>query len=226
MTPIFQAPPLTPEILGALKLIAPELEVFDCTEESRLAWQESYEFVNAGEYAVLEPVLSKLAPKRVLEIGPGMGRSLVYLNTKCTWMGDRVLIDAYEGNGNTTRYTLLGPRLQDSWCGNIGVLEQILKHNDIDNVKVFDARDIKLVDLPGPYDLIYSFYGVGFHWRIEYFIDDIHSLMHESSVGIFMVYHEFEPFGALDDYHWRLLDIPGLPDNPKFLILSESPLAQ
>lgn len=221
MPSIFQAPPLTPELLSALKLIAPELEVFDCSEESRETWESSYNLVSLGEYDVLEPILGGITPQRILEIGPGMGRSLVYLNRRCGWEKKNAQVDAYEGDGAITRYTVLGPRFEDSWCGNIGILWDVLKYNHIANISIYNAAVVALRDMPGPYDLIYSFYAVGFHWGLEHFIDDITNLMHDATVGIFMVYRKFEPFLELDRFNWQILDVPGLPDNPKFLVITK-----
>ena len=57
-----------------------------------------------------EPSLSRIpTDARILEIGPGLGRSLVFFSKKLGWRGDQ--LHAYEGDGHTTRYTSLGPAL-------------------------------------------------------------------------------------------------------------------
>src|SRR5262249_37853579 len=111
-----------------------------------------------------------------------------------------------EGNGSSTKYALLGPRFEDSFSGHIKVLIDTLKYNDVHNAVVFDASAYKLTDLPGPYDLIYSFYGIGFHWSLEYFLDDIATLMHESTVAIFTIPESFAPFSNLARFSYQTLD--------------------
>ena len=34
-------------------------------------------------------------------------------------------------------------------------------------------QQLPLAALPGPYDLIYGFYSIGFHWSLEYYLDDL-----------------------------------------------------
>jgi hypothetical protein len=48
-------------------------------------------------------------PGKILEIGPGLGRSLVFFSKKMGWETSE--IHAYEGEGSTTKYTTLGPDL-------------------------------------------------------------------------------------------------------------------
>ena len=49
----------------------------------------------------------------------------------------------------------------------------------------------------GPYDLIYSFYGVGFHWALADFWAEIRGLLAPSGVAVFTVHHSFEEFPEL-----------------------------
>jgi hypothetical protein len=136
-------------------------------------------------------------PAKVLEIGPGLGRSAVFFAKKLGWQ--RAEFHLYDGDGSDTKYTLLGPRFDDSFCGNLALLRKCLDFNGLTRYKIFNARGLgaRLSGLPGPYDLIYSFYSVGFHWSLEHFLDEILALMHERSVGVFMVFNEFEEFPAL-----------------------------
>jgi hypothetical protein len=55
----------------------------------------------------------------------------------------------------------------------------------------------RLGDLKGPYDLIYSFYAIGFHWGLEHFLDDILALMHERTLAIFTIADGFSEFAGL-----------------------------
>jgi hypothetical protein len=236
MERVFRAPPLTPELVAAIKLISPHCdfraEDFTAEDDSavedqyRSIWEADQNGACWGEYEALAPLLGAMpVPAKVLEIGPGMGRSLVFFSKKLGWQDSQ--IHGYEGDGTTTKYTVLGPRFQDSFCGNIGVLRSILDHNGIHNVRVFNAREQRLADLPGPYDLIYSFYSIGFHWSLAHFLDDLLPLLHERSIAIFTVPREFRPFPGLSGLAHRVIDWKtAWPKDCtlKLLVLSKSPL--
>lgn len=194
MERVFRAPPLSPEITAAIKLISPHFDGVAGDRQGEL-WEADQNGACWGEWEALGSLLRRLKPARVLEIGPGIGRSLVFFSKKLQW--NDIEVHAYDGDGSSTKYTLNGPRFADSFCGNIRVLNEVLAFNDVKNVKVFDAAQVSLAMLPGPYDLVYSFYSIGFHWGLEYFLDDILALLHERSVAVFTLSNKFVPFPAL-----------------------------
>ncbi|MBX3280611.1 MAG: hypothetical protein KF868_21660 [Acidobacteria bacterium] len=200
---VFRAPPLTRELTDAIKLISPQ---FDLTpgERSRRYWEADQNGACWGEYEALEGFFASMPrPRRVLEIGPGLGRSLVFFSRKLGW--DDIELHAYEGEGETTKYTVLGPRFDDSFCGNIRMLRRVLEFNGIGNVTIFDAHDLDMRQLPGPYDFIWSFYSVGFHWALEHFLDDLLHLMSDAAAAVFTVPNEFEPFPELEGLSFRIV---------------------
>ncbi|MDH5305653.1 MAG: hypothetical protein OEW02_00580 [Myxococcales bacterium] len=202
---VFRAPPFTPEIVAAIRLIAPQFALRP-DEASRRYWEADQNGACWGEYEALRSVLEKLpAPAKVLEIGPGLGRSVVFFRQKLDWQSAEYHL--YEGGGETTRYTLLGPRFEDSFCGNLAVLRQMLAYNEVENVTIHDAHalDGRLSRLPGPYDIVYGFYSIGFHWSLEHFFDEVLALLHETSVAFFTVPQHFEPFPALAEVPHRVL---------------------
>jgi SAM-dependent methyltransferase len=223
MEGIFHAPPLTPELIAAIKLISPHCDLA-LRERHRLVWEADQNGACWGEYQALESILSCIpADAKVLEIGPGMGRSLVFFAKKLGWHGNQLY--AYEGNGRTTKYTLLGPRFSDSFCGNISMLRYILEFNGIHNVTIFDAARTNLADLPDCYDLIYSFYSIGFHWSLEHFLDDLLLLLNDGGTAIFTTSADFEPFDSLRKLSYRLIDWkPAWPKDAalKFIVLSKA----
>ena len=225
MERVFHAPPLTPELIAAIKLISPQFD-FNSTEKSRLAWEMDQDGACWGEYEALIPLFRSISkPTKILEIGPGMGRSLIFFTKKLGWEESDVHV--YEGEGNTTKYTYLGPRFEDSFCGNLNALRYVLDFNGIHNVTIFNARDLRLTDLPAPYDLLYSFYSIGFHWSLEYFLDDLLPLMHDRTIAIFTVPQEFQHFSKLDNLFYTVVDWKTVwPKDGilKLLILSKSAL--
>lgn len=204
MERVFRAPPLTQELVAAIKLICPHFD-FAATEEDRSVWEADQNGSCWGEYEALGPLFRSMPkPAKILEIGPGMGRSLIFFSKKLGWESSE--IHAFEGEGCTVKYTLLGPRFEDSYCGNLGVLRNVLEYNGIRNVTVFNARDVQMADLPGPYDFLYSFYSIGFHWSLEHFLDDLLPLLHDTSIAVFTVPPKFRQFPKLRALPHRVVD--------------------
>ena len=142
----------------------------------------------------------------MLEIGPGLGRSAVFFKKVCGW--DEVPFHLYESTGEATKYTRAGPRVDDSFCGNLEALRIILGYNEVDHVEIFDAAEMEgsLAGLPGRYDFIYSFFAVGFHWSIGHFLDEILALMHDRSIGAFTLHDRFKNFDELGNVPNRVVD--------------------
>lgn len=196
---VFRAPELSAHLVEAVQKITPQFHL-EPNEESRRVWELSQNGSCWGEFEALEPLLRSLPrPRKVLEIGPGMGRSVVFFKRKLGW--ETVPFHLYEGAGPKQKYPSLAKRRHDSFCGDLEALRQVLEHNQITDYEIFDAgeRGGRLDGLPGPYDLIYSFYGVGFHWSLEDFWPELRALMNGRSVGIFTVPDAFVEFPALAD---------------------------
>ena len=192
----FRAPRLTAKTLGAIKLISPQFHL-RATESSRRFWELNQNGCCWGEYLALEPYLNRLGtPSSVLELGPGLGRSTVFFKKKMGW--EKVPFHLYEGAGDSTRYTRAGPRFADSFCGNLDVLEELLRFNEVEEFEIFDAiAGADLDSLPGPYDFIYSFFAIGFHWSIEHFLEELMALMGDRSFGAFTLHDRFDNLAAL-----------------------------
>ncbi len=203
---VFESPPFDQDYLKAIKLIAPWFQFQSSDEESRQLWDRIGNAVCWGEYEALLPFLRNIPrPSKVLEIGPGLGRSVVFFKKKLRW--DDVEFHLYEAESQMPNYYIDGPRSSDSFGGSPCLLKKTLLFNGIKNFVIFNARDFncKLYGLPGPYDFIYSFYAVGFHWSLGYFFDEIMSLMHERTVAAFMVPNNYRSFGTLKQVHYKVV---------------------
>jgi SAM-dependent methyltransferase len=204
MERVFLAPPLTDELVATIRLISPHHRL-STNDKDRALWEADNNGACWGEYEALASIFRSMKrPAKVLEIGCGLGRSLVFFNKKLHSEGCQ--FHAYEGEGRKTRYTTLGPRFEDSYCGNLSMLRYVLQYNAIQNVTIFNAKEVRLSELPGPYDFVYSFYGIGFHWALEHFLGDLLPLLHDRSLAVFTVPSRFAPFRALETLSYRLID--------------------
>jgi len=226
--PLFLAPPFTPEVVAAIRLISTRLPL-KADESSRRLWQSEANAASAAEYDALRPLFAALPPPaRVLEIGPGLGRSVVYFHKKGLWPGTEISL--YDANGASTRYQQKyyehPPQWPDtsSFCGNLPLLAAMLEYNGITQYRLHDAAQAPLRDLPGPYDLIYGFYSIGFHWSLEYYLEDLLPLMHARSVLVCTLNKNFRPFAQLERFHTRVLACREIKKNaPPLQLLVLSP---
>lgn len=201
----FRAPPITPELVAAIKLISPQFRLRP-DEASRRFWERNQNGLCWGEFLALEPFLGRLPERpKVLDIGPGMGRSTTFFKKIMGW--ERAPFTLYESGGDSTRYTKAGPRFDDSFCGNFEALESVLRFNEIEHYEIVDAAAIgaSLAQLEGPFDFVYSFFAIGFHWSIEHFLDEILGLMHDESIGAFTLHPRFRDFHVLGDTPHRVV---------------------
>ncbi len=229
---LYHVPPFTENLVQSVRLISTRLAL-KADERSRLMFQAESNEAAMAEYQALQPLFSKLPkPNRILEIGPGLGRSVVVFEKLGVW-DPSAIIHMYDADGQATKYKQEHynhpPQWPDtsSFCGNISLLGIFLQFNKISGYKIFDAAKVRLSSLPGPYDLIYGFYSVGFHWSIEHYLDEIGPLMSDSSVLICTLNKHFEPFSGLQKYFVRILQSPQVIKGSRplsFLALSKGPL--
>ncbi len=228
---LFLAPPFTEDVVSAIRLISTRLSL-KADEPSRLLWQNESNAACEAEYEALRPLFAEAAPpKRVLEIGPGFGRSVVFFTRKGLLPASEISL--YDADGASTQYKQKyydhPPKWPDtaSFCGNLTLLRRMLDYNGVTGYRIFDAQQLPLSALPGPYDLIYGFYSIGFHWSLKYYLDDLAPLMHERSLLVCTLNKNFRPFPGLEQFSTRVLACREVKKNAaplRLLVLSKGPL--
>jgi hypothetical protein len=230
---LFLSPVFTEEVVEAIRLVSTRLPL-KADESSRLLWQNESNAASLAEYEALSPLFARVeTPRRVLEIGPGFGRSVVYFTRRGVWPGSEISL--YDTDGATTKYKQKyykhPPRWPDtsSFCGNLSLLTRILDYNGVTGYRIFDAAKSPLAGLPGPYDLIYGFFSIGFHWSLEYYLDDLAPLMHPRTLLVCTLNKNFRPFPRLKEFSTRVLSCREVKKNAshlRLLVLSKSPLPE
>ncbi|MDH4065350.1 MAG: hypothetical protein OEW19_13205 [Acidobacteriota bacterium] len=207
---IFRSPPMTREMVAAVKLISPQFHLRP-TERSRDFWGRNQNGLCWGEYEALAPFLDRLErPGKVLDIGPGLGRSTIFFKKVRGW--ESVPFHLYEGSGEMTKYTKAGDRFADSFCGDFNALAETLRYNEITDFEIFDASALgaSLKGLPGVYDFVYSFFAVGFHWALEHFLDEILERMSERAIGAFTLHDLYTTLHpSLERWPHRIVEFRG-----------------
>jgi len=209
MEQVFLMPEFTPAVVASVSLINPQLSLRP-NERSRLLVQQEANAMSQSEYEALAPLFARMPkPCRVLEVGPGFGRSAAYFSKKNVWDHDAA-VHLYDTDGSQTRYNFKyysrPPQWPDvsSFCGDLSLLRSFLSHNSVDNFEIFDAAQLPLRELPGPYDLIYSFFSLGFHWSLRFYLEDILPLMNDTSILVCTLHKNFEPFPELKNFSARV----------------------
>lgn len=186
-------PPLDASFVAALKLIAPQYGDLSTDEASRQFWERDQNGSCWTEDAALGELFRAMPPpRRVLEIGPGLGRSAAFFSRR--YFPD-AQFDLYDATGSSTKYELEGSRYDDSFCGNLDVLRRVVDFNGLTRYRVIDAGAINgHLPVPDqPYDLIYSFWAVGFHWSLDHWIDEILAAAHDQTLCVFTVPSRYQP---------------------------------
>ena len=230
---LFLSPPFTEEVVAAIRLISTRLRL-KADEASRLLWQNESNAASQAEYEALSPLFEQVErPRRVLEIGPGFGRSVVFFSKKGVWPGSEISL--YDTDGATTKYKQKyydePPQWPDtsSFCGNLSLLRSMLHYNGVMDYEILDAAKTPLSGLPGPYDLIYGFFSIGFHWSLEYYLDDLAPLLHDRSVLVCTLNKNFRPFARLKEFSTRVLTCREVKKNAaplRLLVLSKASLPE
>jgi hypothetical protein len=211
---LFLSPPLDSELLAAIKRIAPHLGL-NCDEWSRELWELDQNASSLVEFEVMSQFISASRLPRILELGAGLGRSLIYLAKSMDWHAHQFHV--YDASGAGIPYSIGAERNASTFCSDLVQLRRILDYNGLAQVTVHDANTCDLsdlADLGAPYDVIYSFFSVGYHWHISDFLDDLRALMTESSVGLFGIPSSMNGTLALPGFEYELLPIKYISDVP------------
>lgn len=217
----FRAPPMTAELVAAISRLSPQFHL-EPGESSRSFWELTQNGSCWGEFDAAAAVLRSMPPPaRALDIGCGLGRSTAFFRRALGWHGTEFHL--YDGDGPRIDYPRSGDRSDRSFCGDLGALRQVLAYNEVPNFRVFDAHELggRLDALPGPYDLVYSFYAAGFHWSLADFWREFEAISHPRTAGVFTIHRNFQEFPALRNWRFRIVPFERslIKDRPHRLLI-------
>ena len=201
----FRSPPMTAEMVAAIARLSPQFHL-EPGETSRSFWELTQNGSCWGEFDAAAPVLRAMPqPNKALDIGCGLGRSTAFFRHALGWAETEFHL--YDGDGPRIDYPRSAERTDRSFCGDLSTLREVLEYNEVPHFRIFDAHDLdhRLDALPGPYDLVYSFYAAGFHWSLADFWSEFESISHEDTVGVFTIHRNFEEFPALRNWAFRIV---------------------
>ena len=93
--PVVRIPAMTKRLLDHIVHIANSYQNFDLDEESRRLWELDQNVSCLTEFDAVGPILQSLTrPERILELGPGCGRSAIFFAKQLGWKASA--IDLFE----------------------------------------------------------------------------------------------------------------------------------
>ena len=218
----FRSPPMTAELVAVIGRLSPQFQL-EPGPTSRSFWELTQNGSCWGEFDAAARVLRTMPrPSKALDIGCGLGRSTAFFQHALGWAETEFHL--YDGDGPRIDYPRSAARTDRSFCGDLISLRQVLEYNEVRNFRIFDAHDLdhRLDALPGPYDLVYSFYAAGFHWSLADFWDEFEALSHDRTVGIFTIHRNFEKFPGLRNWAFRIVPFERslIKDRPHRLLVA------
>jgi len=144
--------------------------------------QEQYH--NPKEVKICEKLLANTNPKNILEIGCGIGRvSVGFFKHYPSWKNTNF----YMLDGDSGDKQIAGTSSTDGgYYNRLAATKEYCIANGIQNDKVFciDAASNDLSQMP-IFDCVYSFYAIGFHWPISFYIDKLLPIIRQGTILCF-----------------------------------------
>lgn len=139
-------------------------------------------FLYLAEIEGIEKYLKNLNPKVVLDVGSGIGQASVFFFKYFNWTDSLFVL----ADGDSGEKQLSGMRTgKADFYNSLRVTESFCKENGISNFRTFNLEKFGWKELGCKPDLVYSFLALGFHWSINPFLEEIHSLLNDKCLLIF-----------------------------------------
>lgn len=138
-------------------------------------------YTDMPEIKNIDKYLKDINPHHVMDIGAGIGRASVYIHNRYEW--NDAIFYLLDGDGGDVQYDQLRTEKNEFYnsfdCAKIFC--------EINNLKIIqlNAREDWIQHITKSMDLVYSFLAIGFHWPLEFYMDDIFTITKKDSLIIF-----------------------------------------
>ncbi len=129
--------------------------------------EDAYLGMSVSEYELFKDFVGM--PKNVLELGCGLGRMSVYLNSK---LQDPSIHYILADTSYVSEDIKFGFNNAESYYNDLSLTEKFVREHGMTNFEIFDIRERNLNTLSN-IDFVMSFLSVGFHSKIEEYIEDL-----------------------------------------------------
>jgi len=163
--------------------VAPFQDVAKLQVTQILTDPEFYRAQSQAEFDAIRPYID--APKRILELGCGLGRMSVFLNHHLTCNPHFILADA-DALPPDPDNVKVGWDPGEVYYNDLGMTAEFARAHGLTDFETFDIRTRQYAELE-PVDLIMSFLSVGFHYPIEHCIDQLMQIIKPNGIMLFGV---------------------------------------
>lgn len=174
-----------------------------------------YEILSKNEYSVMKNYLNPY-PKRILELGCGLGRMSIFLN-KMNIIEDTKYYLA-DSSIITNSENLYGWN-PETWYNDLKLTKEFCDLNGLKNFEIIDLTKDCIKKLERV-DFIFSVMAVGFHYPIEQYLFDLRKILDNQGTMIFGVRKgKYENSSLLEEFeYYEFCSIPN-ENKEEFLIL-------
>lgn len=139
-----------------------------------------YDKISKAEYLAIKNYIDK--PEKILELGCGLGRASIFLNSQLNNSPKFFLADFSEIS-NEVKY---GWNPKESKYNNLELTEQFCIENGLNNFEILNLSKDHLDKLSN-IDMVISMLSVGFHYPIEEYINQLLKISSKNVTMIFGV---------------------------------------
>jgi len=137
-----------------------------------------FEKLSNSEYNAIKNCIDN--PRRILDLGCGLGRMSVFLNSKLKNKAKYFLADSSQ-EVEKVKY---GWNPKPAFYNDLSLTKTFCEMNNLSNFQIIDLKYGNLLDLKD-IDLVMSFMSVGFHYPIEDYLEDLLKITSSDCIMIF-----------------------------------------
>lgn len=144
------------------------------------------DYTDCPEVAAIDYILKTVSPKKVLELGAGLGRVSIYLRNFYGW--DHTEFYLLDGNSGEEQIAGLHEKMSNDFYNSLSASADFCVANNVCPNKLFFINAEKHFELQEDiFDLCYSFKSIGFHWPINEYLDIVYPWMRKDGYLFFEV---------------------------------------
>lgn len=178
---------------------------------------EGYYFkISMHEYEQIKDYIGR--PKNILELGCGLGRFSIFLNSKLDYNPKFFLAD-FSKVSEKVRY---GWNPKGSVYNNLDFTRDFCLDNGMNNFDLINLEQSSIKSLQN-IDLVMSFLSVGFHYPIEEYFYDFKSISNKDTVFVFGTrsgMYDFNNLGKMFE-EVIILDEPKISTKERIVVLKK-----
>ncbi|MGR3219617.1 MAG: hypothetical protein ACUZ8H_07350 [Candidatus Anammoxibacter sp.] len=172
----------------------------------------AFDEISKKEFDAFSPFIPLLSTN-ILDLGCGLGRMSAYYN----WHrpgSHFILADSTEFTG--TLIDEWEPGVE--WYNDLSLTKQFVEANGLTDYQLFDVRSDCWESLP-KCDLVMSVRSIGFHWKIEGYLDRLLELASDDATFVFGVRSGKYDENSFSSVFKNRVMVPGYSDRDNLLIL-------